>query len=500
MNSSLARKTAWSAVASASSLLGRLTVQIMIARMLGAEGVGRIAYIVWLIEISNLLTCFGLPSALTRYLAELHGQQKSADAAIFAQWVFLRYLALSLVGSAVVALMFFHSSQYAGAESVLPVLIVLFLAYGLQAINQADLAGRQRFDLLARINLISSFTLVIGVAVGAYGFGVTGAVYGYVIGAVVPALYSFTILKGFSFRQKVSPDLRIRVWKFTFNTWLAMLVSAFVWSRMDIFFLERYWNAREVAMFTVGLTFATMVQQAATLLSGSFMAHFSHLLGTGKHELVQRQYESATRLMAFVVIPMAFGGAAIMPVLLPLLFGAEFAPAIPNAMVLTATSALAFSTVGSSLVYAKERSGFIALGGFAGAILSVMAGFLIVSSFGAWGAVWSKLFVQSSMIALGTWFIVTQLHFSYPLGSLARTLLAGVLCSVSAWIIIHCVPCPVVAICIAVPLGAVIYVFSVKFLGVLRTAEVCHLKRVIAHLPVGLHKFFSVSLDAMVRA
>ena len=494
---SLSNKVAWSAAASVCGLFGRLIAQIIIARMLGPEGVGRIAYIVWLIEIGNILTCIGLPSSLTRYMAELYGQNKPEQAGHFAQWVFIRYLMLALLGSVVVGLLFYCSSQYAGAESVLPVLVFLFLAYGLQTINQANLAGRQRFDLLARINVAATIALVVGVSVGGSIYGSTGVLFGYIAGALFPAVYSFTILRGLALRQKIDSDLRRRIWKFTFNTWLAMLVSAFVWSRMEIFFLERYWGVHEVAMFTVGFTFAVMVQQAATLFSGAFMAHFSGLVGGGNHEMIQRHYETATRLVALVVVPLAFGGAAIMPVLLPLIFGSEFAPAIPSAMVLTVTAALAFSTIGSSLVYAKERSGFIALGGLAGAVLSVAAGFLIVSRFGVLGAVLSRLFVQSSMIVLGTWFIVARLHFSYPLKSLGYTAVAAGLCGLSAWGVIQLVPSPYIALGIAIPLGAIVYLLGVKFLRVLGQEEVRQLKKIADRWPARIQFPFHSMLDAM---
>ena len=497
-SNSLARKTTWSAAASSCSLFGRLIVQIMIARMLGPEGVGRIAYIVWLIEIANLLACFGLPNSLTRYLAELHGRNRTSEAAHFARWVFVRYLLLTLIGSIAVGVLFFHSSQYAGTKSALPVLMVLFFARGLETINRANLAGQQRFDLLARINVVTTFALVASVAIGASWYGILGALYGYVAGALVPAVYSFTILNGFSLRQKVARGLLRRVLKFTFYSWLAMLVSAFVWSRMEIFFLERYWGAREVAMFTVALTFALMVRQVAQLLSGAFMAHFSQLVGDGNIELVQRQYESATRLMALLVVPMAFGGAAIMPVLIPLLFGAEFTQVVPNAMVLTATSALAFSPIGSALVYAKERSGFIALSGFAGAVLTVAAGFLIISRFGAWGAVWCRLIVQCSMIGLGTWYIVNRLHFSYPFKSIGCTFLAGGLCGLAAWFIIHTIPVDFFAFGIAVPLGAIVYAVGIKFFRVLGPEEVRQLRRIVNRVPIAVHKPFVFTIDAIV--
>ncbi|MHB8899269.1 MAG: oligosaccharide flippase family protein [Thermoguttaceae bacterium] len=494
---SLEQKMNWSASAGLCSLVGRLVVQITIARMLGPEGVGRIAYLIWLIEMVNLLIGFGLPTSLTRYLAELHGQQRPDEAACFAQWLFVRYTFLLLVGSVAVGLLFFNSSHYVNLGAALPALVLLFFARGLENINQADLAGRQRFDLLARVNFVGTGILVAGVAVGIASLGVTGALYGYVAGAAVPAVYSLAILRGHSFRAKISRELRRRVWKFTCHTWLATLVSAFVWSRTEIYFLECYWDAREVAMFTVALTFPMMVRQVSTLFSGAFMAHFSNLNGHDRHELVQRQYETTLRLMALVVVPLALGGAGIMPAVIPLFFGSEFSVAVPNAIVLTATSTLALSGIGSALVYAKERSDFIAFGGIFGALLSIAAGFLIVSRFGAWGAVWTRLVVQFAMIAIGTRFVTTRLHFSYPFRHVGRTLLAGVLCGLSAWVVVEFLPSGVTTLGIAILVGAFVYALGLKLFRVLGREEVRQLKKITNRLPVSIHRPFALTLDVM---
>ena len=479
------------------SLIGRLVVQIMIARMLGPEGLGRIAYMVWLIEIGNVVSNFGLPGTLTRYLAELHGQGKKEQAVVFAQWVYLRYLGLAFAGSATVGVLFFNSSQYADLKSALPLLILLFLTRGLQTINQADLAGRQRFDLLARINVVATVALLAGVCIGGYFYGVTGVLVGYVVGAMFPALYSFSMLRGFSFRKKMDGVLRRRVMKFAVNTWMAMVVSAFVWSRMEIFFLERYWNPHEVAMFTVGLTFAMMVWQAAQMFSGAFMSHFSELAGVGNRKAIQQHYETATRFMAYTVFPLSMGGAAIMPVLLPLMFGAEFAPAIPNAMVLIAGSVLAFSHIGSSLVYAMERSSFIAVGGFAGAVLSVTGCVVVVPIYGAWGAVLSRTIVQFSMIALGTWYITRCLDFSFPFRKLGWTFLAALLCSLAAWSIVHIWSVPV-ALGVAIFVGAVVYVVFMRLFKVVSAEEMRYLQNVFGRIPFRLGSVINSCLSWVV--
>jgi O-antigen/teichoic acid export membrane protein len=186
-----------------------------------------------------------------------------------------------------------------------------------------------------------------------------------------------------------------------------------------------------------------------------------------------------------------------MPALLPLLFGQEFIPAIPNAMVLTATAALAFSTIGSSLVYAKERSGFIALSGLVGAILSVVAGFVIISNYGVWGAVWSRMFVQSFMVALGMWFIAQRLHFSYPYKSLWNTFVAASLCAFSAWLTIQMMPNHYFALGLAIPLGVAVYIIGVKFFRILGQEEVCQLRRFANRLPAIAQKLLHLTLDAV---
>ncbi|MEN6450741.1 MAG: oligosaccharide flippase family protein, partial [Thermoguttaceae bacterium] len=171
----LARKSARAAAASACSLFGRLGVQVVLARLLGSEGLGLIAYFLWLIETGVLLAGLGLPNSLTRYLAELLGRGESEQAAALARWIHLRYLSITAVGAAMLGVLYYRSASYAEWPSALPILVLLFLLRSLENLNLAHLAGRQRFDLLARIYLISSVLQFAGVVVGVLCFGMIGA-------------------------------------------------------------------------------------------------------------------------------------------------------------------------------------------------------------------------------------------------------------------------------------------------------------------------------------
>lgn len=480
--SSLAKKTGWSAVGGLCGLLGRGVAQIVIARLLGPDGVGRIAYMIWVIEIANVFTNLGLPGSMSRYVAELHGAGKQKEASTLAQWIYLSYLALAIVGTVAAGVFFFKSSQYEWSSAILPLFVAVFLVRGLALINSKYLAGIQRFDILARINVIANACLLTCVAAGAYFFGISGVLVGYILGALFPAIYSFSILRGFSLKNKIDALLCRRVRKYSFHIWLALIATALVWSRLEVFFLERYWNAHEVAMFAVGLTFVMMIRQAAHLCTGAFLPHFSGLVGSGNREIIQRHYTMGTQLMAFIVFPLSFGGASIMPVLVPLLYGKDFISAVPNAMVLMPTSALAISLVGSSIVLAMERTGFIVLSGFAGAIFSIIAGFLIIPRFGAWGAVWSKFFVQYCMFTLGLWYIIRCLHFTFPFKIVLRTILAALLCSVVSLALIVYINASV-SLAIAILAGASSYVLAIKYLRVLSSENTQQLMRLFSKLP-----------------
>jgi O-antigen/teichoic acid export membrane protein len=295
----------------------------------------------------------------------------------------------------------------------------------LATLNGADLAGRQRFDLLARLTFFSSLVLVVGQTAGARFFGVPGALMGTAAGALLPALYGLGLLRGSSRTGPVPAALGSRVWRYAANTWLAAMVSAIIWSRAEIFFLERYRGSGEVSSFAVGVALSSLASQGPLLLMGAFLPHFSQLRGAGERPAIAAAYASGTRLVALLLFPLSFGIAAVVPVLLPLVYGAGYSAAVPVATALLMLASLGFANIGSSLMYAYERSRFIAMAGVVGAVVSVGAWLLLVPAFGAEGAVLVRAALQVSMIALATWYIVRVLGFPFPMASLGRTLLAA---------------------------------------------------------------------------
>lgn len=470
---SLLHKTGWSALASVGPIGGRFLLAVMTARWLGPEGAGRLAYLLFLAEAIATLTGFGLQSSVTRFVADLEGQGQRVKAEALTHWLYSRYLLLAVLGAAILAAVPPAFGSRAVPADLWLWLGGVFLAQALGAFYIAYLSGRQRFDLAARLNWYSGLILVAGGMLGTVFFGLAGTLAGYLAGSLPPAVLSLRLL-GRAHRN-TSPvldrDLRSRCLRYAMFAWLAAMVSTLVWSRMEVFFLERYWGAQAVAMFTVGITLSALATQGPMLLSGALMPHFAESAGLRDSQALRRAYAAGTRLLAVLLFPMCLGLASLTPVLLPALYGNAFRPAVPSAMVLIAFSSLAFAGVASALVYGSGRSWFVAASGLSGAVLSLAGCLLVVPVWGSLGAAWSRSLVQTAMVALGTWYIARKLSCPAPIRALGKTLLAASLAAGSSYLIVS-VADGLASVAPAIAAAAVVYLIAVRRLAILEPEDV----------------------------
>jgi O-antigen/teichoic acid export membrane protein len=477
---SLLFKTGWSGLACASTVMGRFLITIITARRLGPDGAGKLAYLLWLVEIVATLTGFGTQSCITRFVADLHGQGRADLAPSLARWLYIRYLALTSLGAVVIAAVVCR--QQPPDPAVWIWLSVWFVLQALGTFYLSYLGGQQRFDLIARVNLISTFVFVLGAGLGTLLAGVTGTLAGYAAGSAWPALLSCQLLRGGRAKIDLNSELKSRCLRYALFAWLAAVVSACVWSRVEIVFLERYSGRQAVAMFSIGLTLSAVAVQGPLLLGGALMPHFAESASAGDTAAGRRIYSSATRLLAALLFPLCLGLSSVVPVLLPAVYGGAFRAAVPGAMVLTAFSALAFMNVGSALVYASEKAWFVAVSGLAGAALSLVGCVLVVPVWGAWGASLSRSVVQIAMVVLGAWYIGRHLACPAPLRALAKILFASAAAALCSYFTISYAH-HVLALVVAVPVASCVYLMLLRMTRPLEADDVQSIANALDRMP-----------------
>ena len=493
MASTFVRNSVVNALAGVFTTLGGFLSSVIVARLLGVQGTGVVAYATWAVTVAVMVADVGVPGSLARFLPELRSHAGAAAggglirallrpflvSTLAIALAFLTY-ALWLLWADRMASWTIDSSAYASSPLFWMLIGFICLAQALGNFVTSWLKGLQQFGDLARLTLATAVVQIAVTATGAHWFGIPGAMVGAGAGALVPAILLFSIDRA---GPAMARDLQRRVTRFALESWGAYLVTAFFASRMEVFFLERSWGSHAVGLFTVSLTLSNLATQGPLLLTGALLPHLSHHIGRNDQARACALYPTSIRLMTLVVFPACLGMGAIAPVLLPIMYGSAFAPAVPTATILVSAAAVVTGTsIAGVYMIAMERTRFVLCAGLGGAALSIVAGLTIVPAFGPIAAACSRAGIQLILTAVTLWYVQRYLNCRTPLSDLGRLLAAAALCAVVARLIVTYVP-TTAGLVVAIIAGALTYVLAIRILRPLPPQDIERLRAATTTLP-----------------
>lgn len=494
------KNSAFGTIAGLSTALGSFFTSVIVAHLGGVAETGIFAFALWIVVLVTTTADFGIHASLSRYLPELIGKGERDQARRLTGFL----VRFALAGSLAAAIGFGFYAGYAwraGALSDGEAIrwLAIGIACGLQvlaAFGLGYLRGTEQFKRIALLAVLSLVLQLTGVAGGELLFGIPGALVGYCAGSVPAAIFILSLTRP---APRLAPELRTRVVRYALYAWAAGLASAFVWSRVEVFFLQRSVGDEAVGLFTVALTLSNLAVQGPMLLTAGLLPHFAGRFGASAFTELHGAFASATRILAFLVLPAGLLLAATMPVVLPLIFSHAFADAIPAATVLCVAGAVAATaSVGSNLIYAMDRSDFVFASGLAAAALSIFAGIVVIPAFGLAGAAWARAVIQIAAVALGGWFISQRLRCPVPFRELARLLLASVLSALAAAGCLWLIP-GTAALAAAIPAGIVSYIAAVRLLRALPADDIERLYGITGRLPRLLQEPGAMVLRLLAR-
>jgi O-antigen/teichoic acid export membrane protein len=248
-------------------------------------------------------------------------------------------------------------------------------------------------------------------------WGVDGVLLGYIAGGLPFALLCFSVGVG---KPSLPAQLRERVFKYTIFSWASTLANELVYARLEMAFLNHFWGSAAVGLYSVGFTLASLATQGPLLLTGGLLPYLAEATSSSHRiERAMAMLQTAMRLIAFFVLPMCFGIAAVIPELLPLLYGESFASGSSPAMILVSAAGIGANiVVPLNFINGMERSDFLFAVNITGAILSLVLGVILVSSMDLIGAALGRSFVQIYILVASFWFMRYRLGCSIPMAQL----------------------------------------------------------------------------------
>jgi O-antigen/teichoic acid export membrane protein len=495
MPPAFARNTFLGLTSGGAAALASLVASTIAARLLGPQGMGVIAYTLWCVTVATTIADLGIGMLLQRFIPNLRaeGEHDEAEALIGAT------ARVSITAAIVGSLLLFCWLYWPGssaldapsrASRVVLIVLVLtwFICWRMADVYLNYLRGEQRFGEWASLTAISALIRLVVIGLGAWLFGVAGALAGYVAGYVVPASRIRQLLRK---RPAVGQELRRQVVGFALLSWVAGVIGGLVFGRTEIVFLEHYAGIGAVGLFAVAATLSDMAVMLPALLLSALLPYFSEQHGLGAHDHMLRLYRTMTGILALVVVPLCIGIAAIAPVLVPLMFGSQFADAAPVASVLLVAAVV--SSLGSTtayLIYSTGKIGLLLISNGLGLVGTIALGFLLIPRFGLMGAAWSRSVVQLSVIGIETWYVTRKLGFAPPYRALGAITLAGVIQGAVAYVLITGLG-GILSLVLAIPASVVVYAVALRVLAVFPMVDPLLIDALIAHAPRRVRRVLS---------
>lgn len=378
----LAKQMAFSALANLAPPAAGFAVAPLLAQALGAEQRGIAAAATAPLLLMTTLAMFGIPEAITYLIAKDPSNARQA----------LKKGILLLMGSGIIAtiLVFVLAGPLSGgnasAEELIRIAALFILPTTLVSGVRALPRGLHEWQFVNLEKYITSAYRLLLIS-GAFAMGALSPLAAVLILSIAPVIGGFAFIRPLLRMRKSRQDQPVSVGtitSFSLVVWLGS-VSGIILGKIDQTIMLPLSDARQLGYYAA----AASVADAVLVINNAVRDITFSAQSAGSDPTVLQR---SARISFLAGLTMTAG--LLLPVTLwfPLLFGADFAHAIPTVVILTIAAVIGIpgSVAGAGLV-GRGRPGAVSTSLIMAAIVNVIAVIVLVPMLGAVGAALATL-------------------------------------------------------------------------------------------------------------
>lgn len=409
----------------ATTIAGVLSFAVIVRLLTPAE-IGIMAALLLVLDLCQTLVGFGLPAAMTKFVAQSDNSTATHIIRVGLRLVFV----CSVIAGVVTVFLSGKLSQYLSGTLLyaLPfaLLGVAIISAGLYDSLTAVLMGRGRIKELATLDA-ARFILQQALAVGlvVMGWRLVGVMTGWMVGYVFFALVGYLVANGRS-KGKASDASLQNLLEFSAPLYVGNLIG-FAYSWMDrallLLFVPLYW----LGIYNVAFIGFGIVASIPGAIGATLFPHYSKLSAENRRTLEDGVFH-ASRYIALVVSPLALGLAALAPTALRIIGGPAYQS---GAVALAILSVSLFATLSSyalgSILVAINRPRQTLLVSIVPVLVSLMSGVALIPILGINGSALARGLGMGAGLVATILFVKREIALRLDRSAILKSAVAGVL-------------------------------------------------------------------------
>lgn len=335
---------------------------IIVARIIGKEIYGELAIFKSTINTFTTISSAAFGVAATKYIAEYHNidiRKISRIISLTSIIVFVFavvFTLLIIIFSSYLSISFLKNNQL---ETGLKISGIILLFSSINGLQQGIWMGFEKFKKISLINLVSGIVSVLGQTIGAYYFGLYGALLGYSLLFIFQSVINQYLLRKFYNQNGIQISLKgLRqevsiVWKFILPTMVSgIIVMPIIWI-CNTFLVKQVNGYSEMASFEASLQWQALIIFIPSSLSKVILPFISKIRGEKK------SYKSYIKVYIYTT----FVITAVFSIIISLLaddilglYGDGFSDSAPVLMIMCASGVfMSLNSVIGQVITTEEK-------------------------------------------------------------------------------------------------------------------------------------------------
>ncbi|MDF9746390.1 flippase [Natrinema salsiterrestre] len=412
-----------------------LLMFVLARYLLDPGGYGALYWAIGVLTIIQLFADLGLSKSVARYISEYRETDPGQVPYLIRSVITAKIVLLTVVGY--VLLLFHERIAIAlgdpGAAPFLAAGVLYLVVFSLSTFSQVAFQGFNHLGYSALVQAVSGTgRFLFAVAFVLAGLGALGAFFGYIVGYAISATLGIGILYYGFLRKHERADeyeegLSRRLIEYSIPL-TATRSANVIDKQIDIVLVGFFLNPAAVAFYTLAKQISDFVLAPAESLGFTISPNFGEQKAADQLEEARRIYETSLTNVLLLYIPAAVGLAIVAGPFLTLVFGSDYAAAVPVLQVLAGFVVLQAITnlTSDSLDYlGRARARAVAKGGTAVANLGLNV--LLIPTVGVVGAAIATVATHSVYVAVNLYIVHTELELNVV--RIART--TGLVCGIT---------------------------------------------------------------------